>query len=96
MFEDTTKRLQALLDQMDSNSVKERVVVPLGEMIQGKGRREDDIGSSLVFFDLITTLGATVHAHASFCLSILVLLSSFNTVIHRVPGNPCQADADRL
>lgn len=53
MFEDTTKRLQALLDQMDSNSVKERVVGPLGEMIQGKGRRE---GRHLGFFDLITIL----------------------------------------
>ncbi|KAF9369815.1 hypothetical protein CPC16_004160 [Podila verticillata] len=39
MFEDTTKRLQALLDQMDSNSVKERVVIPLGEMIQALSTR---------------------------------------------------------
>lgn len=42
MFEDTTKRLQALLDQMDSNSVKERVVEPLGDMIQGKKNRRKD------------------------------------------------------
>ncbi|KAG0338447.1 hypothetical protein BG000_003950 [Podila horticola] len=39
MFEDTTKRLQTLLDQMDSNSVKERVVGPLGDMIQALSTR---------------------------------------------------------
>ncbi|KAG0317415.1 hypothetical protein BGZ99_006305 [Dissophora globulifera] len=34
MFEDTTKRLQVLQDQMESGTVKERVVAPLNEMIQ--------------------------------------------------------------
>ncbi|KAG0232204.1 hypothetical protein BGW42_008328 [Actinomortierella wolfii] len=33
MFEDTQKRLQALLEQMDKGTVKERVRAPLGEMI---------------------------------------------------------------
>lgn len=35
MFEDSTKRLQALQEQMDKGTVKETVVGPLGEMIQG-------------------------------------------------------------
>ncbi|KAG0370722.1 hypothetical protein BC939DRAFT_441176 [Gamsiella multidivaricata] len=34
MFEDTTKRLQTLQEQMDNGTVKERIVAPLGEMIQ--------------------------------------------------------------
>ncbi|KAF9361971.1 hypothetical protein BGX26_008143 [Mortierella sp. AD094] len=34
MFEDTTKRLQALQEQMDNGTVNERVVAPLGDMIQ--------------------------------------------------------------
>ncbi|KAG0258465.1 hypothetical protein DFQ27_004621 [Actinomortierella ambigua] len=33
MFEDTQKRLQALLEQMDKGTVKDRVRLPLGEMI---------------------------------------------------------------
>ncbi|KAF8923231.1 hypothetical protein EDD21DRAFT_369629 [Dissophora ornata] len=39
MFEDTTKRLQGLQDQMDKGTVKERVVVPLGDMIQALSSR---------------------------------------------------------
>ncbi|GJJ67871.1 hypothetical protein EMPS_00217 [Entomortierella parvispora] len=39
MFEDTTKRLQALQEQMDKGTVKESVVVPLGEMIQALSTR---------------------------------------------------------
>ncbi|KAF9193153.1 hypothetical protein BGZ51_004125 [Haplosporangium sp. Z 767] len=34
MFDDTTKRLQVLQEQMDNGTVKERIVGPLGEMIQ--------------------------------------------------------------
>ncbi|KAF9117162.1 hypothetical protein BGX27_000011 [Mortierella sp. AM989] len=34
MFEDTTKRLQALQEQMNNGTVNERVIVPLGDMIQ--------------------------------------------------------------
>ncbi|KAI9242527.1 MAG: hypothetical protein BYD32DRAFT_403243 [Podila humilis] len=97
MFEDTTKRLQALLDQMDSNSVKERVVIPLGEMIQGKRRREDDIDSSLIFFDLITTLGAIVHAHASFVFlsrSCLALSTRSFTECQAIHAKLMQTDFD--
>ncbi|KAF9960522.1 hypothetical protein BGZ72_006747 [Mortierella alpina] len=36
MFEDTTKRLQALQEQMDNGTVKDRIIAPLGDMIQGK------------------------------------------------------------
>ncbi|KAG0217243.1 hypothetical protein BGX33_011121 [Mortierella sp. NVP41] len=39
MFEDTTKRLQSLQDQMQNGTVKERVVVPLGEMIEALSSR---------------------------------------------------------
>ncbi|KAI1318840.1 hypothetical protein EDD11_005686 [Mortierella claussenii] len=39
MFEDTTKRLQALQEQMDNGTVKEQVVVPLGDMIQALSSR---------------------------------------------------------
>ncbi|KAF8942126.1 hypothetical protein BGZ47_006801 [Haplosporangium gracile] len=39
MFEDTTKRLQSLQDQMQQGTVKERVVVPLGEMIEALSSR---------------------------------------------------------
>ncbi|KAF9573255.1 hypothetical protein EC968_008893 [Mortierella alpina] len=36
MFEDTTKRLQSLQEQMDNGTVKDRIIAPLGDMIQGK------------------------------------------------------------
>ncbi|KAH7030308.1 hypothetical protein BKA57DRAFT_226484 [Linnemannia elongata] len=39
MFEDTTKRLQSLQEQMQNGTVKERVVVPLGEMIEALSSR---------------------------------------------------------
>ncbi|KAF9542549.1 hypothetical protein EC957_001842 [Mortierella hygrophila] len=39
MFEDTAKRLQSLQEQMQNGTVKERVVVPLGEMIEALSSR---------------------------------------------------------
>ncbi|KAF9174441.1 protein transport protein S31 [Mortierella sp. AD011] len=39
MFEDTTKRLQVLQDQMNNGTVNERVVTPLGDMIQALSSR---------------------------------------------------------
>lgn len=88
MFEDTTKRLQTLLDQMDSNSVKERVVGPLGDMIQGKRTGERTNGTNVQ--DVI----------AMSCLIMLILLcfcfSSINTILHRVPSDSRQVDADGL
>ncbi|KAG0043017.1 hypothetical protein BGZ83_011932 [Gryganskiella cystojenkinii] len=39
MFEDTSKRLHALQEQMDKSTVKESVVGPLGEMIQALSNR---------------------------------------------------------
>ncbi|KAG0285507.1 hypothetical protein BGZ97_007772 [Linnemannia gamsii] len=39
MFEDTTKRLQSLQEQMQNGTVKERVVVPLSEMIEALSSR---------------------------------------------------------
>ncbi|KAF9896491.1 hypothetical protein BX616_007336 [Lobosporangium transversale] len=39
MFEDTVKRLQALQEQMENGTVKERVVEPLDEMIQALSTR---------------------------------------------------------
>ncbi|KAF9904147.1 hypothetical protein EC991_002982 [Linnemannia zychae] len=39
MFEDTSKRLQSLQEQMQNGTVKERVVVPLGEMIEALSTR---------------------------------------------------------
>lgn len=39
MFEDTTKRLQSLQEQMLNGTVKERVVVPLSEMIEALSSR---------------------------------------------------------
>ncbi|KAF9578999.1 hypothetical protein BGW38_004933, partial [Lunasporangiospora selenospora] len=35
MFEDTQKRLQVVVDQMDQGSIKDRLAGPLGEMIEG-------------------------------------------------------------
>ncbi|KAG0270475.1 hypothetical protein BGZ95_001678 [Linnemannia exigua] len=39
MFEDTTKRLQSLQEQMQNGTIKERVVIPLGEMIEALSTR---------------------------------------------------------
>ncbi|KAF9933741.1 protein transport protein S31 [Linnemannia zychae] len=39
MFEDTTKRLQSLQEQMRAGTVKERVVAPLSEMIEALSSR---------------------------------------------------------
>ncbi|KAF9430908.1 hypothetical protein BGZ94_002406 [Podila epigama] len=59
MFDDTTKRLQTLLDQMDNNSVKERVIAPLGDMIQGK---ESFLFSSFILLPLSTKSFTECHA----------------------------------
>jgi hypothetical protein len=55
MFEDTTKRLQSLQEQMQNGTVKERVVVPLSEMIEGTAH--------FLFYAPSLPLSLSMHEH---------------------------------
>jgi len=99
MFEDTTKRLQSLQEQMDNGTVKDRIIAPLGDMIQGelqalKSMRAWNTQHMKRQSELNSTKMITILTLSLLTPTLVRGYSALDKVFDTMPGYSCKAHAD--